>query len=139
MCPAPPNAVVTDVQSFGQIVQGDGGGAGGVIRVKNGGQLTTSNIWTAVGYANNAHLIVETGGEANFGNHLWIGYFASSVGTLDINGGTVNVASMTGLGWGGGTGYREHPQQRGPEPDRLQHLASPSVALRSSTSKPGRW
>jgi hypothetical protein len=36
---------------------------------------------------------------------MWVGLLAGGVGTLDINGGTVNVAQMIGLGWDGGTGY----------------------------------
>jgi len=50
-------------------------------------------------------MIVETGGSVTFGEHMWIGLTAGSVGTLDINGGTVSVAQMIGLGWDGGTGY----------------------------------
>jgi hypothetical protein len=95
---------VTDAQSFDQFVQGDNA-PGGVIRVMDGGSLTTGVAWSAVGYNNTAHMIVETGGTVTFGEHSWIGLLAGSVGTLDINGGTVNVAQMIGLGWDGGTGY----------------------------------
>ncbi|UCG59746.1 MAG: PEP-CTERM sorting domain-containing protein [Phycisphaerales bacterium] len=98
------DCVVTDAQAFNQFVQGDNG-PGGVIRVMDGGSLTTGAVWSAVGYNNTAHMIVETGGSVAFGEHMWIGLAPGSAGTLDINGGTVSVASMVGLGWDGGTGY----------------------------------
>jgi hypothetical protein len=97
--------VVTNAQSFKQLVQGDGGGGGGVIRVRNGGQLTTSNIWTAVGYNRTSRMIVEAGGAVSCGDHLWVGFISPAVGTLDVNGGTVNVVGQLGLGWTSGTGY----------------------------------
>ena len=50
-------------------------------------------------------MIVEAGGAVNFGEHLWIGFNAGGVGTLELNGGTVNVTGMFGLGWNGGVGY----------------------------------
>lgn len=98
------DCTVTNPQSFNQFVQGDNG-VGGLIRIKNGGTLTTSNNWSAVGYNRTAQMIVEPGGTLSCGNHLWLGYFSPAVGTLDINGGTVNVAGQFGLGWSGGTGY----------------------------------
>ncbi len=85
-------------------VQGDGAD-GGVIRVVDGGSITTGVNWSGVGYNSTAHMIVETGGSVSFGQHMWIALQADSVGTLDINGGTVSVAEMIGLGWSGGTGY----------------------------------
>ena len=90
--------VVTDAQSFNQFVQGDNA-PGGVIRVMDGGSLTTGAVWSAVGYNNTAHMIVDAGGTVNFGQHAWIGLNDGAVGTLDING-TVTVAEMLGLGWG---------------------------------------
>lgn len=102
-----PNAaecLVNDAQTFAQLVQGDNN-AGGIIRIQNGGSLTTTTGWSAIGYNNTAHMIVEEGGIVSFGEHIWVGLLAGSEGTLDINGGTVNVAAMIGLGWDGGTGY----------------------------------
>ena len=64
--------VVTDAQTFSDLVQGDNG-PGGVIRVVDGGSLTTTGGWMAVGYNNTAKLIVERGGVCNFGSHLWWG------------------------------------------------------------------
>lgn len=93
---------VTEAQSFGQLVQGDNG-PGGVIRIRSGGSLSSGNNWTGIGYNRQAHMIVETGGALNCASHLWIGYLAQGSGTLEIAGGTVNVAGQLGLGWSGGS------------------------------------
>jgi hypothetical protein len=99
------DCVVTNAQLFNYFVQGDNG-TGGVIQIKSGGSLTTSNSsWTAVGYNRTARTVVEPGGVLNCGSHLWIGHISPAVGTLDINGGTVNVSGQLGLGWTSGTGY----------------------------------
>ena len=96
--------LVTEAQSFNQFVQGDGG-PGGVIRVMEGGSLTTGSVWSAIGWNSTARLIVETGGSVTFGNHMWIGHQENGVGILDIIGGYVRVEEMTGLGWNAtGTG-----------------------------------
>ncbi len=102
--PGAAEAVVTDSQTLTDLVQGDGGD-GGVIRIQNGGSLTTTGGWAGIGYDSTAHMIVEGGGTMNFGGHSWIGFLAGANGTVDINGGTVNVAGMFGLGWEGGDGY----------------------------------
>ncbi len=86
------------------MVQGDNG-SGGVIRVQNGGILTTKDGWSAVGYNDIANMIVEAGGTMNFGGHSWIGFKEGAAGTVDINGGVVTVAGMFGLGWSSGDGY----------------------------------
>jgi len=87
-----------------QLVMGDNG-PGGVLRVKSGASLTTCDTtWSAIGYNNTAHMIVEAGGTASFGQHLWIGLLAGGDGILDINGGTVSVGGMFGAGWNGGIG-----------------------------------
>jgi len=96
-----PNAaecVVTDAQSFAQLVQGDGG-PGGVIRVVDGGSLNTTGGWMATGYNDTAKLIVETGGVCNFNSHLWWGMHTGAVGTIEINGGTITGSKDFGLGW----------------------------------------
>jgi len=98
--------VVGTQPDFDKLVQGDGG-PGGLIRVQNTGSLTataTTSSWSAIGYNNTAHMIVEAGGTVNFGGHLWVALNAGGVGTLDIDGGTVSVAGMLGLGWNGGIG-----------------------------------
>ncbi|HSP41495.1 MAG TPA: hypothetical protein VLO11_01370, partial [Luteolibacter sp.] len=94
---------VTAAQSFGQLVQGDNG-PGGVIRIRDGGSLSSGNNWTAIGYNRQAHMLVETGGVLNCASHLWIGHLSPGTGTLDIDGGTFNVAGQLGLGWDGGPG-----------------------------------
>ncbi len=102
-----PNAaecVISSAAVCKYFVQGDGAD-GGVIRVVDGGTLNTGVNWSAVGYSNTAHMIVESGGTVTFGQHMWIGLNPGSIGTLDINGGTVNVSQMIGLGWSGGIGF----------------------------------
>ena len=49
-------------------------------------------------------MVVENGGSASFGYQLWVGLDPGSDGTLIMNGGTVSVADMFGLGWQGGKG-----------------------------------
>jgi hypothetical protein len=94
---------VTGAQSFGQLVQGDNG-PGGVIRIRNGGSLSSGNNWTGIGYNRQALMVVETGGVLNCASHLWIGHQSPGTGTWTSTGGTVNVAGQLGLGWDGGTG-----------------------------------
>jgi len=90
--------VVSDTQTLGDLVQGDGG-PGGVIRIVEGGSLTTTGGWMAVGYNNTAKLIVERGGVCNFGSHLWWGMHTGAIGTIEINGGTITGGRDFGLGW----------------------------------------
>jgi hypothetical protein len=49
-------------------------------------------------------MIVENGASVNLGYHLWVGLDPGSDGTFIMNGGTVSVAGMFGLGWQGGKG-----------------------------------
>ena len=94
---------VSDAQSGAQVVQGDGN-VGGTLRIVSGGSLTTkAGAWSAVGYNNTAHAIVDDGGIYNFSQHAWIGLLSGAVGTLDVSG-DVNVSGMLGVGWNGGTG-----------------------------------
>ena len=53
---------------------------------------------------NTGLVVVAAGGSASYGNHLWIGYEPAAEGTLIVNGGTVSVGGMLGLGWNGGKG-----------------------------------
>lgn len=95
---------VTNAAAAGRIVMGSGG-PGGTLIVTNGATLTVgSTDWSAIGYGSNALMVVETGGSASFGYQLWIGFNPGADGTLTMNGGTVSVANMFGLGWSGGKG-----------------------------------
>jgi hypothetical protein len=96
--------VVNTAVGAGQVVVGDNG-EGGMVIVTNSGNLAASaSDWSAIGYNNTALMVVATGGTASFGNHLWIGFEPAADGTLIMNGGTVSVAGMFGLGWNGGKG-----------------------------------
>jgi hypothetical protein len=96
--------MVNSAVSAGQLVAGDNG-PGGLLIITNGGSLAASATdWSAIGYNNTVEMIVESGGSATFGNHLWVGFDPGSDGTLIMNGGTVSVAGMFGLGWNGGKG-----------------------------------
>ncbi|HWQ91941.1 MAG TPA: hypothetical protein VN673_09740, partial [Clostridia bacterium] len=81
-------------------------GPGGTVIITNGGSLTCSGTeeWNSIGMNNTGQLVVENGGSASFANHLWIGFDATAEGTLTMNGGTVSVGQMFGLGWNGGKG-----------------------------------
>jgi hypothetical protein len=96
--------VVNGAASAGQVVAGDNG-PGSTIIVTNGGSLVTSATnWSAIGYNNTNLMVVESGGAVGFGFQLWIGFASGSDGTLLMNGGTVTVTNMFGLGWNGGKG-----------------------------------
>jgi hypothetical protein len=96
---------VTNAAVAGYVAMGNSGGSGGTLIITNGGSLTTfANNWCAVGYSSNALMIVENGGSASFASHLWVGLDPGSDGTFVMNGGTVSVGQMFGLGWQGGKG-----------------------------------
>ena len=97
-------AQVAGTFDAGHLVQGDNG-PGGVLRVLDGGTLNTrTDGWSAIGWNDVAHLVIESGGTFNFGHHAWIGFNPGSAGTVDVYG-TVTVAQMFGLGWDGGDGF----------------------------------
>lgn len=89
---------VTDSQSLDQLLQGNGG-PGGVIRVKNGGNLTTTGSWMSIGFNNTATLIIEEGGQCNFAGHMWLGMNDGADAVIEINGGTITGGADFGLGW----------------------------------------
>ncbi len=93
---------VKSVATPGQLVMGDGGP--GTVIIGTGGTLTTGTNWTGLGYNNVAGIEVRSGGAAIFNDHLWVGFLPGADGTLTLNGGTVNVSGMFGLGWNGGKG-----------------------------------
>lgn len=84
--------------TFNQLVQGSNG-PGGVIRVQNGGSLTTTDSWMSIGLNNTATLIVEAGGQCNFNGHMWLGMNNGAKGIIEINGGTITGGADFGLGW----------------------------------------
>src|SRR6266568_3676036 len=96
--------VVNSAVNAGQVVVGDNGDGGLLIVTNNGNLAASATDWSAIGYNNTALIVVENGGAATFGNHLWVGFDPGSDGTLTMNGGTVSVAGMFGLGWNGGKG-----------------------------------
>ncbi|WP_186804844.1 glycosyl hydrolase family 28-related protein [Limihaloglobus sulfuriphilus] len=104
--PGAAEAVVTGSHFCRQIVQGDGG-EGGIIRIAQGGNLTTGELWTGIGYNYPAKMIIENDGVLNTGGHLWIGLNSGGIGTLEINGGEVNVSQNFSLGWNGGNGIAQ--------------------------------
>jgi len=81
-------------------------GPGGTVIITNGGSLVCASAedWNSIGMNNTGLLVVENGGSVSFGNHLWIGFDPTADGTLIMNGGTVSVGQMFGLGWNGGKG-----------------------------------
>lgn len=96
--------VLDDTVSIAKLVAGDGGP--GSLRIAEGGNLTTTAGWSAVGWTGVATLTVDTGGVVTFGEHLWVGWTDVSSGTVILNGGTINVTAMYGTAFegGGGTG-----------------------------------
>jgi len=103
-----PDAIPCTVTNaaFAKVVRmGINGGPGGTLIITNGGSLACSaDDWTAIGMSTTGLMVVENGGSASFANHLWIGFDPVAEGTLIMNGGTVSVTGMFGLGWNGGKG-----------------------------------
>jgi hypothetical protein len=103
--------VLSTNATVAQLVMGDNGATNGnLLRLAGGANLTcglnaTGAVnWTAIGYSRKATMTVETNAAVSCRSHLWIGFVSPSVGTMDVNGGTVNVSGMFGLGWSGGKG-----------------------------------
>jgi hypothetical protein len=90
---------VTDVQTTVNVVIGDGGTGGDVLRIMSGGNLTSTD-WFSVGYSRNSQMIVETGGVVSIQGHMWMAAQDAAANNciLDINGGTVNITGAIGLG-----------------------------------------
>ncbi|GJM63225.1 T9SS type A sorting domain-containing protein [Persicobacter diffluens] len=81
-----------------QLILGDGGeeAQSAKLIVKNGGALQTSEEWSGLAWTANyaAELVVEEGGEINFGGHFWNGWDGHA--TVFIQGGIINVNQMYG-------------------------------------------
>ncbi len=92
--------------AFAKVMRIGLGGPGGTLIITNGGSLVCSGTadWNSIGMSDTGVMVVENGGSASFGNHLWIGFDPTAEGTLIMNGGTVSVGQMFGLGWNGGKG-----------------------------------
>jgi len=95
-----------------QFVMGSNGtSVDNALRLEAGADLTCglkldgTTTWTALGYNQPGTLTVEAGATLTCEGHLWVGYNASSIGTLTIEGGTVNANGQLGLGWNGGKGF----------------------------------
>ena len=104
------NAAVADYVVMGE------NGPGGTLTIANGGSLTCGAANASViGLNSNALMVVENGGSATFGASTAIGLDPDADGTLVMNGGTVSVAGMFGLGWQGRKRHRA---------DQRRHLES---------------
>ena len=92
--------------AFARVLRIGLNGPGGTLIITNGGSLVCASAddWNSIGMNNTGLMVVENGGSASFGNHLWIGFDPTAEGTLIMNGGTVSVGQMFGLGWNGGKG-----------------------------------
>lgn len=72
----------------------------GTLEINNNGSLTSTG-WSMIGTKSEDvtdKLIVDEGGEFTTATHLWVGVAANNTGIVEINGGTVNVGQMIGLG-----------------------------------------
>ncbi|WP_146663462.1 PKD domain-containing protein [Anaerohalosphaera lusitana] len=100
--PAAVEARVTDAQTLKDLVMGDGGSATvpeeNLVRIMDGGVLTTEGNWMAVGYNHPAKLVVENGGVYNHAGHFWWGMKAGAEAVIEINGGTVTNGGDFSLG-----------------------------------------
>lgn len=76
-------------------------GVGDTLIIANGGSITTRNEqWSGIGRNNTATLIVEEGGSLTVtGHHFWIGMDAGGDANVHLNGGTITVGQMFGLGF----------------------------------------
>ncbi len=93
---------VLDIEAtIQQFVLGDGGGGDCVLRIADGGSLTTGLVWSGIAWSTDATLIVERGGTLTFGQHMWAGWNGDS--EVEIHG-TVNVSQMYGTAFEGQAG-----------------------------------
>jgi len=96
--------IVSDAQSCEYVAIGDNE-QGGVLRIVDGGKLTVTGNWMAVGYNRPATLIVEAGGVCDVvAGDLMVGYEDADGCVVQINGGTVRVAGRLKVGKYGSAG-----------------------------------
>ena len=101
---------LTTVAGLGQtgdvtIGQGNNPLGTGTMTVQSGGTLNVANI---LYHGNIANGTSDIFGTVNVGSHLWTGWTAGAIGTININnGGVLNVSGMLGLDWqnNGAVGY----------------------------------
>ena len=103
--PSAPEVQISDAQSIYKLVMGDGFfNDSSTLRIVNGGDLTTGTTWSAVGYNAVGHMVIETGGSATFGEHLWLGFlptaFFDEQSVVDVDGGTLTVTNVLGFNQG---------------------------------------
>ena len=97
------DCILNQTRAINHLVMGDGGSGVHVLRLASGGHLTAgirpdgSRVWTGIGWGSNATLIVEEGASLTTGDHLWVGHVNHCVGTVILEGGTVNITQMFGL------------------------------------------
>jgi hypothetical protein len=75
--------------------------AGGVLTANGQVLLGYNGADSRAGLPANDGRFIMTGGTANLMSHLFVGF--TGIGNLEINGGTLNVGGMFGLGWNTGT------------------------------------
>lgn len=98
------NCTLNTTNSISRLVTADNG-PGGTLTLAAGANLVISDTdWSAIGWTHEGTLIVDSAATITFGHHMWIGFNAGSKGIVEINGGTINVSKMIGLGWDGGIG-----------------------------------
>jgi len=95
------DCVLDTVAKINQFVLGDNGAGDDVLRIVEGGNLTTGQVWSGIGWSTDAKLIVEKGGVLTFGSHMWAGWNGNA--EVEIYG-TVNVSQMYGTAFEGQAG-----------------------------------
>lgn len=91
--PGAAECVLDAAAAINQFVLGDNGGGDDVLRIVDGGNLTTGATWSAVGWSTDASLVVEKGSTLSLGQQFWA--VVNGHATVEIYG-TVNVAGMYG-------------------------------------------
>ncbi len=92
-------AQVTDAQTFGTRIRIGTNSAGGVLRIMDGGTLSSGNSPSRsyIGDAFDGKMIIEEGGTFAHGHRLYIGDIAGVTGTVDVYG-TLNFANNVYVG-----------------------------------------
>ena len=104
--------ITNDIELFQIMI---GAGNGGDVVVTNGANVKTGLgtygggiQWTGVGFPDGpSTLTIRSGSHFTCGDHLWIGQGTGNEGTVNVDGGTLEVHGQLGAGWNGtgGTNY----------------------------------